>query len=410
VEGLENADGKFGTEDKDTYLYDPYGEDVKVAPADSDPTDADAALSRTARENPFRFEGFYFDSGVKSYDMQAREYRPDSGRFLSQDRYESAAADQMLQADPLTQNRYAFAGGNPVNNVEFDGHDTHANDSACQANGGSTSGCHHHAAVVGNQQAEAANGTNHRASGGGAMASSPTPTSSARESGPATARSQQLAAAHAGRRACFAGSCQSQPVPAAMRRGQARSPLAAKGVAEQQGAQEQATLYTPTLDSECNSVTCANPIRTPEREAEVRFNQKMLRLMLIGDPAHNIFDAITLFPTPFKGLRVFRAADDLAGGLRPAAGTSKLFSGARYPLSPKVQGQLGKRGWTTDAIDEAVQSGKQVRAVNKATGNPATRYIHPNTGQSVVIDDVTGQVIHVGGPGFKYGPGGGDVP
>jgi hypothetical protein len=35
---------------------------------------------------------------------------------------------------------------------------------------------------------------------------------------------------------------------------------------------------------------------------------------------------------------------------------------------------------------------QQVRAVNKATGNPATRYIHPNTGQSVVIDDVTGQV------------------
>lgn len=93
-----------------------------------------------------------------------------------------------------------------------------------------------------------------------------------------------------------------------------------------------------------------------------------------------------------------------------AKGASKLVEGARYPLSPKIQGQLAKRGWTTEAIDEAVQSGKQVRAVNKATGNPATRYIHPNTGQSVVIDDVTGQVIHVGGPGFKYGPGSGDVP
>jgi hypothetical protein len=28
-----------------------------------------------------------------------------------------------MQADPLTQNRYAFAGANPVNNIEFDGHD-----------------------------------------------------------------------------------------------------------------------------------------------------------------------------------------------------------------------------------------------------------------------------------------------
>jgi RHS repeat-associated protein len=77
--------------------------------------------------------GFYFDSGVKSYDMQAREYRPDSGRFLSQDRYESAAADQTLQADPLTQNRYAFAGGNPVNNVEFDGHRLYNPDGGRQA-------------------------------------------------------------------------------------------------------------------------------------------------------------------------------------------------------------------------------------------------------------------------------------
>lgn len=88
---------------------------------------------------------------------------------------------------------------------------------------------------------------------------------------------------------------------------------------------------------------------------------------------------------------------------------SKLAQGARYLLSLKIQGQLANRGWTTEAIDEAVQSGQQVRAVNKATGNPATRYIHPSTGQSVVIDDVTGEVIHVGGPGFKYGPGSGDV-
>ena len=54
--------------------------------------------------------------------MHARQYRPDVGRFLSRDLYASAAGDQALQADPLTQNRYAFAGGNPVTNIEFDGH------------------------------------------------------------------------------------------------------------------------------------------------------------------------------------------------------------------------------------------------------------------------------------------------
>jgi RHS repeat-associated protein len=122
VTGLE--DKSTGATGQDTYLYDPYGQNEKVAPPDptvTTPPD-DLGLSGAAQDNPFRFEGFYYDAGVKAYDMQAREYRPDLGHFLSQDRFESAVADDFLQADPLTQNRYAFAGGNPVNNVEFDGH------------------------------------------------------------------------------------------------------------------------------------------------------------------------------------------------------------------------------------------------------------------------------------------------
>ena len=79
-------------------------------------------------------------------------------------------------------------------------------------------------------------------------------------------------------------------------------------------------------------------------------------------------------------------------------------------ISPKIERQMARRGWTPEKIDEARRSGKQVRAVNQATGNPATRYVHPETGQSVVIDDVTGEAIHVGGPGFSYGPGSGDLP
>lgn len=75
-----------------------------------------------AQANPFRFQGFYEDSGVKTYDMQARAYRPDIGRFLTQDAYEASNGDFNLEADPLTQDPYAFAGGNPVNQIEFDGH------------------------------------------------------------------------------------------------------------------------------------------------------------------------------------------------------------------------------------------------------------------------------------------------
>ncbi len=78
-------------------------------------------------------------------------------------------------------------------------------------------------------------------------------------------------------------------------------------------------------------------------------------------------------------------------------------------LSPKIIKQMEQRGWTQDQIKEAVQSGKQVPAVNKATGNLSTRYINPNTGQSVVVDGKTKEVIHVGGSGFKYGPSSGDI-
>jgi len=61
-------------------------------------------------------------------------------------------------------------------------------------------------------------------------------------------------------------------------------------------------------------------------------------------------------------------------------------------------------------IKEAFEKGESVPAINKATGGPATRYIHPETGQSVVIDNATGEVIHVGGTGFKHGPSSGDAP
>ena len=134
----KDANGSVvGLEDEETgevaankrYDYDPYGElDREVTPA-STCDGLEAGLSQDARDNPFRFEGFYYDSGVKTYDMHARHYRPELGQFLGRDQYASASGDQALQSDPLTQNRYAFAGGNPVSNVEFDGHVTPVRDS-----------------------------------------------------------------------------------------------------------------------------------------------------------------------------------------------------------------------------------------------------------------------------------------
>jgi predicted RNA-binding protein (virulence factor B family) len=69
----------------------------------------------------------------------------------------------------------------------------------------------------------------------------------------------------------------------------------------------------------------------------------------------------------------------------------------------KWQSQLTKRGWTTQQITEAVENGEKFTAKNLINkDNTATRYVHPKTGRSVVIDDVTKEVIHVGGNDFKY--------
>ena len=79
-------------------------------------------------------------------------------------------------------------------------------------------------------------------------------------------------------------------------------------------------------------------------------------------------------------------------------------------LSSKIEGDLVKRGWTPQEIQDAYANGEQIPAVNKANGAAATRYVNPTTGKSVVIENDTGQVIHLGGSGFKYGPDSGDLP
>jgi RHS repeat-associated protein len=54
--------------------------------------------------------------------MGFRNYDPGLNRFLTRDMYNGALADLNLAADPFTNNPYAFASGNPITNVEYDGH------------------------------------------------------------------------------------------------------------------------------------------------------------------------------------------------------------------------------------------------------------------------------------------------
>ena len=84
------------------------------------------------------------------------------------------------------------------------------------------------------------------------------------------------------------------------------------------------------------------------------------------------------------------------------AGGGKWIYGA-FKSRSKWVSQFAKRGWTEKMVTEAIISGKSFEAVNMVyKGHSATRYVHPITGQSVVIDNVTLELLHVGGPGFKY--------
>jgi RHS repeat-associated protein len=101
-----------GTGATATYGYTPYGR----------PDPALTSHEPGAPTNPFRFNDRRFDAASNTVDMGFRRFGPDVGRFLEHDFYQDALGDVDLSVDPLTQNRYAFAGGNPIGFVEVDGH------------------------------------------------------------------------------------------------------------------------------------------------------------------------------------------------------------------------------------------------------------------------------------------------
>jgi len=94
--------------------------------------------------------------------------------------------------------------------------------------------------------------------------------------------------------------------------------------------------------------------------------------------------------------------NSISNAVRNGATEAKWIYGA-FKSEAKWASQLSKRGWTPALVTEAITKGKSFNAVNMINKtNPAIRYIHPTTGQSVVKDKVTNELLHVGGPGFKY--------
>jgi RHS repeat-associated protein len=99
---------------KASYGYRPYGQ------PDTDLTKGDT--NATTPFNPFRYSAKRLDTGSATYDMGARRFGPDTSRFLNQDLFYGSLDNLGLSTDPLTNNRYALAAGNPVSYAEWDGH------------------------------------------------------------------------------------------------------------------------------------------------------------------------------------------------------------------------------------------------------------------------------------------------
>ena len=85
-----------------SYTYDAYGNILT----------AEGAL---AKENPIRYAGYYYDDETKNYYLQARYYNPANGSFLALDPHPGD------DDEPLSQNGYSYANGNPVMNVDPNG-------------------------------------------------------------------------------------------------------------------------------------------------------------------------------------------------------------------------------------------------------------------------------------------------
>nr|WP_319020246.1 DNRLRE domain-containing protein [Streptomyces peucetius] len=105
---------------KATYGYTAYGAaDESEFTGIDKPDPADPTKEEY---NSYRYNAKRWDAQSGTYDMGFRDYDPGLNRFTTRDMYNGALADMGLGTDPYTGNRYAFTGGNPISNVEIDGH------------------------------------------------------------------------------------------------------------------------------------------------------------------------------------------------------------------------------------------------------------------------------------------------
>jgi RHS repeat-associated protein len=106
-----------------SYGYTAYGQPDDTQTQENDPDSTGQVDQKKDALNPYRFTDKRWSPVSEQMDMGARRFSPSMHSFIQDDRYEDALDDLRLSSDPLTQNRYSLAGGNPVSFVETDGHE-----------------------------------------------------------------------------------------------------------------------------------------------------------------------------------------------------------------------------------------------------------------------------------------------
>lgn len=111
----------------DTYFYQYNGHGDVIALYKPDGTRAnsyaydvwgnpDLANTSETVQNDYRYAGYRWDKETGLYYLNARYYEPNLGRLITQDTFKGTTSE------PWTQHLYAYAGNDPVNYVDPNGH------------------------------------------------------------------------------------------------------------------------------------------------------------------------------------------------------------------------------------------------------------------------------------------------
>jgi RHS repeat-associated protein len=99
-----------------SYTYDSWGNIISIK--DENGSDISNNTNHIGNINPFKYRSYYYDNETNLYYLNSRYYNSEWSRFVNADTF-----DVMLENTEhlLSTNLYAYAGNNPIVNVDSDG-------------------------------------------------------------------------------------------------------------------------------------------------------------------------------------------------------------------------------------------------------------------------------------------------